>query len=103
MSDDGGEFGELPDGWTREERSFRGISQRLAVTYLQNLGGEANAPPAEADRVEADEWRAALSNERVNVAGSLSLTEVLVRFEGEPTALESVVERFAQKAMRAGG
>lgn len=103
MSDEGGRSGELPEGWTREERSFRGISQRLAVTYLQRLGGEANAPPEEADRVEADGWRAALSSERVKVAGSLSLTEVSVRFEGEPETLESVVEQFAQKAMRAGG
>ena len=83
----------------RETRQFRGISKRLAVTYLENLGGER----VDDDRVEGDGWRADLSAETVQVAGSIELTEVTVDFEGEDEALEPVVEAFARKAIRAGG
>lgn len=90
--------------------SYRGISKRLAVHYLEGLGGRAvdadGGPTDDAervDRVEADDWTARLSTERVAVGQSLELTEVTVAFEGEDAALEDVVERFSQKAMRAGG
>jgi hypothetical protein len=33
----------------------------------------------------------------------VSLTQVDLVFEGEPDALDDLVERFARKAMRAGG
>nr|WP_228546076.1 hypothetical protein [Halegenticoccus tardaugens] len=110
-----------PDGAdadvARREKSFRGISQRLAVHYLTNLGGEeANdetgaddeAPEAEADDETADEvvgdgWRATLSSETVGVGPSLDLTEVTIAFEGDAETLDPLVERFSQKAMRAGG
>lgn len=116
---------------TTIEESFRGISQRLAVRYLENLGGEHVAGgtdgsegehvaggtdagdgahvPGDAevegeDRVEGDDWTATLTSEKVDIAGgSLELTEVTVRFEGDPATLPNLVERFAQKAMRAGG
>lgn len=86
---------------TRIERSFRGISERLAIRYLTNLGGER----AEDGRVEGPEWRARLSSETISVGPSLTLTEVTVVFEreGDEAELESLVEDFAQKAMRAGG
>ena len=84
---------------TRLERSFRGISERLAIRYLTNLGGEQVAE----DAVEGDGWTATLSAEKVGVGPSLQLTEVTVVFEGEEDALEPLVEKFAQKAMRAGG
>ena len=84
---------------TRVERSFRGISERLAIRYLQNLGGERVAD----DAVEGDGWSARLSAETVSIGPSLTLTEVTVVFEGEEERLESLVERFATKAMRAGG
>lgn len=83
----------------REERSFRGISQRLARHYLENLGGEVESD----DRVVADDWEATLSAEKVNVGASLTLTEVTVVFEGDEETLEPLIEKFAQKAMRAGG
>jgi len=83
----------------QETREFRGISKRLAVNYLKNLGGEATGD----GRVEGDDWRADLSAERVTVAGSIELTEVTVDFEGERAVLEPLVEDFARKAMRAGG
>lgn len=88
-----------PDDWVRRERSFRGISQRLAIKYLENLGAEQVAD----DRVEADDWAADLSSQTVGVGPSLSLTQVDLVFEGDPEALDPLIERFAQKAMRAGG
>lgn len=83
----------------REERSFRGISQRLARHYLENLGGEVESD----DRVVGDDWEATLSSEKVGVGSTLQLTEVTVVFEGDEETLEPLIERFAQKAMRAGG
>ncbi|MFC7201400.1 hypothetical protein [Halospeciosus flavus] len=85
--------------WTTREKSFRGISIRLARNYLENLGGEAVAD----DRVEADDWTASLSAEKAEVGPSLRLTEVTVVFEGDPDVLDRLVEQFSQKAMRAGG
>lgn len=39
----------------------------------------------------------------VGIGPSVSLTQVDLIFEGDPDTLDSLVERFAQKAMRAGG
>jgi hypothetical protein len=87
------------DAVERRERTFRGISLRLARHYLTNLGGEAVS-----DReVRSGEWAATLSEASVSVGPSLTLNEVTVVFEGEPSTLDSLVERFAQKAVRAGG
>ncbi len=83
----------------RETRSFRGISQRLARKYLENLGGEVESD----DRVVGEDWEATLSAEKVGVGRSLSLTEVTVVFEGDEETLEPLIDAFAQKAMRAGG
>ncbi|MGM0604355.1 MAG: hypothetical protein ACQETB_01650 [Halobacteriota archaeon] len=96
------------------EKTFRGISQRLAVHYLRNLGGrpvvdgEAIDPDAETDsrgidEVLGDGWTADLSARKVNPAGSIVLTEVSTAFTGEPEAVETIVEAFSKKAMRAGG
>ncbi|MDQ2050051.1 hypothetical protein RBH26_06095 [Natronolimnohabitans sp. A-GB9] len=84
---------------TRVERSFRGISERLAMRYLTNLGGERVGD----DTVDAEDWTATVSSETVGVGPSLTLTEVTVVFEGDEQRLEHLVDRFAQKAMRAGG
>jgi len=85
----------------RVERSFRGISVRLARHYLTNLGGEAVGD----DRVEAEWWTADLSSDTVTIGPTLTLTEVTVVFESdrEDGSLQAMIERFAQKAMRAGG
>ncbi|GAB3417725.1 hypothetical protein GCM10027435_16770 [Haloparvum alkalitolerans] len=93
------------DGEEERERSYRGISRRLAAHYLRNLGGDlvGTDDPAEATRVEGDGWRVELSAAKVNPAGSLELTEVTVRFVGDPDALDELVDAFGQKAMRAGG
>jgi hypothetical protein len=87
------------DEWVAREKAYRGISTRLAGHYLENLGGERVAD----DRVEGDGWAAALSAETVSVGPTIELTEVTVSFEGDPTVLDGLVERFSRKAMRAGG
>ena len=87
------------DEWVRRERSFRGISQRLAIKYLENLGAEQ----VDDDRVEAEDWAAELSSQTVGIGPSVSLTQVDFVFEGDPEILDPLIERFAQKAMRAGG
>jgi hypothetical protein len=95
----------VPDEWVERRRSWRGISVRLAVHYLGNLGGEAaDDPPAETEAlVEGDDWVATLSSRKVGIGPTVSLTEVRVSFAGDPAELDDLVERFAQKAMRAGG
>ena len=81
------------------ERSYRGISARAAIGYLENLGGEQTAE----DTVVGDGWEVSVSEQTVEVGPSLQLTEVTVVFEGEEDHLEPLVERFSQKAIRAGG
>lgn len=94
--DDGDHEGEATD---RRERAFRGISRRLAVHYLTNLGGDQR----EGGTVVGDGWRAELTASRERIGPTLEVDEVRVVFEGEPSALDSVIDRFAKKAMRAGG
>jgi hypothetical protein len=89
----------MNDEWVRRERSFRGISRRLAVQYLETLGAEQVSE----GRVEADDWAADLSAQTVGVGPSVSLTQIDFVFEGDPDVLDPLIERFAQKAMRAGG
>ncbi|MFW6017760.1 MAG: hypothetical protein ACOCPX_02970 [Halapricum sp.] len=83
----------------RVERSFRGISARLARQYLSGLGGTI----VDETTVEGPDWTATLSTETVEIGPSIELTEVTVVFEGEHDTVPSLVESFAQKAMRAGG
>jgi hypothetical protein len=100
---------DVPDHWVRRDRAFRGISVRLAVHYLGNLGGEVvDAPSDESEAaaeavVAGDGWRAALSSTAVGVGPTVSLTEVRIVFVGDPERLDAFIDRFAQKAMRAGG
>jgi hypothetical protein len=89
----------VTDAALRRERSYRGISLRLAREYLVKLGGD----PVADDRVEGDGWVASLSAETVSIGPTLTLTEVTVVFEGDAEALDPLIERFSQKAMRAGG
>jgi len=83
----------------REERSFRGISRRMAVGYLENLGGRAAGDGV----VEGDGWRADCREATVSVGPSLTLTEVTVTFEGDPERIDDLLPEFRRKAMRAGG
>lgn len=96
-------------------KEFRGITKRLAIRYLEQLGGQAvdadgnsvagagdDLDVAErVDRVEADDWTAHLDTAMVPVGPSMQLTEVRIDFEGEKLA--AIVETFSKKAMRAGG
>lgn len=100
---------------TRLERSFRGISTRLAVRYLEHLGGtciegdETSRSSSDDDAgdleavVTGEEWTARIAAGSVKIGPTLTLTEVTVVFEGDPDVLESLLEQFEQKAMRAGG
>jgi len=82
------------------ERSYRGISTRAAIGYLENVGGEQAGDGV----VEGENWRASLSEEKVTIGPSIQLTEVTVVFEGEDEAdLDALIEKFSQKAIRAGG
>ena len=83
----------------RRERQYRGISTRAALGYLEGLGGER----VDDATVEGDGWRVSITADRVSVGPSLELTELTVRFEGDPATLDSLVEEFSWKAMRAGG
>lgn len=91
------------------EKSYRGISKRLALEYLGRLGGEVPVDPdetsadGEVTRVAGDGWTADVSAEKVRAAGSINLTEVRLAVEGEPAVVEELVEAFSKKAMRAGG
>lgn len=87
------------DDWVLRERSFRGISKRLAIKYLKNLG----ATQVDDGRVEADDWAADLSAQTVGIGPSMTLTQVDLVFEGDPDILDPLIEEFAQKALRAGG
>jgi hypothetical protein len=83
----------------RVERSFRGISVRLARHYLEGLGGTVH----DDELVVGEDWEVSLSSRPVAIGRSIEVTEVTVVFEGPEATVEPLVERFAQKAMRAGG
>jgi hypothetical protein len=82
------------------ERSYRGISARAAIGYLERVGGEQVDKRA----VDGDDWAAELSEDTVSIGPTLELTEVTVVFRSESEeVLEPVIEKFSQKAIRAGG
>jgi hypothetical protein len=97
----------------RRERSFRGISERLATHYLGGLGGEPadgggtgggdGDDEADVSRLVGDGWTAELSSEKVSIGPSIRLTEVTVVLEGPVETVDPLMDEFAQKAMRAGG
>lgn len=80
-------------------RTYRGISERAARHYLTRVGGEERPDGS----VAGDGWTATVTADRVGIGPSLELTEVTVTFEGEAGPLETVIEAFSRKAIRAGG
>lgn len=88
----------MSDTETRE-RSYRGISERAALGYFESLGGEV----IDESTAAGEGWEASVEAETVEIGVSLTLTEVTVRFEGDPETLDDLVEAFSQKAIRAGG
>ena len=88
----------VPEG-VRITRSFRGLTEEMAIGYLENLGGERVG-----DReFEGDGWHASLSVDRVPVGPSYRLTEVTITWTGEEDVLEPVITGFRVKAFRAPG
>lgn len=83
----------------QRERVYRGISVRAARGYLEGLGGTA----VDDSTIAGEDWHVTLSAETVSIGPSLTLTEVTVQFEGQEETLDSLIEAFSQKAMRAGG
>jgi len=83
-----------------ETRSYRAITARAAIGYLENLGGEQTG-----DRtVEGPGWRVALTQQKATVGSTMKLNEVIAEFAAtDEETLETVVEQFSQKAIRAGG
>lgn len=81
------------------ERSYRGISERAARHYLTRVGGELR----DDGTVVGDGWRATVSSKKVGIGPTLTLTEVTVAFEGDEATLDDLIDRFSQKAIRAGG
>jgi hypothetical protein len=71
------------------------------------VGRCASSAPSGASRCDwpatTSRTSATLSSSEATVGPTLTLTEVEVVFEGEEAALDGLIERFAQKAMRAGG
>lgn len=49
------------------------------------------------------DWAVDIETEEVTITSSIQLTEVQLAFEGDEETLDDLVERFARKAMRAGG
>ncbi len=101
----------------RVEKRIRGISTRLAIHYLEGLGGrpiDAGGRPvdgagdtreaaARVDRVVADDWGVTLGTASVSIGPTLEVTELVLTFEGEDGVLEEVLAAFTRKARRAGG
>lgn len=82
------------------ERSYRGISTRAALGYLESVGGDQ----VDDRTVAGDGWRATVSAETVEVGPTLTITEVTVLFEGaDGERLAGIIDQFSQKAIRAGG
>lgn len=83
----------------RRQRQYRGISVRAAIGYLETLGGEQTDDAT----VESDDWLVTITTDTVSIGPTLKLTELTMRFEGEDETLDDLIEKFSQKAMRAGG
>lgn len=81
------------------EVSYRAISARAAIGYLENLGGEKR----DDSTVVGNGWTADLSEDKVSIGPTMELNEVTIVFEGGEETLEPLLEKFDQKAMRAGG
>lgn len=79
-------------------RTFRGITGRAAVMYLERLGGEVTGDGV----VDGEGWSARVEAGTATVGPTLRIDEVTIEFEGAD-GLDEVVSAFEQKAVRAGG
>ncbi|MFT4890464.1 MAG: hypothetical protein ACI9YT_001379 [Halobacteriales archaeon] len=88
----------VPEG-VRITRSFRGLTEEMAIRYLENTGAERVGE----HEFEGDGWRATMSVDRVPVGPTFRLTEVTVTWVGDEDVLEPVITAFRVKAFRAPG
>ncbi len=79
-------------------RTFRGITARAAMMYLERLGGVVT----EDGIVEGDGWIARVEGGTAKVGPTLRIDEVTIEFEGDDE-LNDIIAKFKQKAVRAGG
>ncbi|MEF8757910.1 MAG: hypothetical protein V5A33_06710 [Halobacteriales archaeon] len=83
----------------RITRSFRGLTEEMAIRYIQNTGAERVGE----HEFEGGGWRATMSVDRVPVGPTFRLTEVTVTWVGAEDVLERVITAFRVKAFRAPG
>jgi hypothetical protein len=88
----------VPEG-VRITRSFRGLTEDMAIRYLENTGAERVGE----HEFAGDGWRATMSVDRVPVGPTFRLTEVTVTWVGDEDVLERVITAFRVKAFRAPG
>jgi molybdopterin synthase sulfur carrier subunit len=89
------------DGEGTVVKPYRGVSERAAIGYLVGMGGERTGDHG----VAGEGWRVETSAEKVPIyeGSSMTLTEVTMRFSGDPDVLADLLPEFSQKAVRAGG
>lgn len=88
----------VPEG-VRITRSFRGLTEDVAIRYLEHTGAERVGD----HEFEGDGWRATMSVDTVSVGPTFRLTEVTVTWIGDEDVLERVIAAFRVKALRAPG
>lgn len=89
----------IEDGTLTETRRFRGVTREVAMTYLENLGGER----VDETMISGEDWRAELSIGNAPVGPSYRLTEIEITWTGDPETLESIIYQFRLKTFRAPG
>jgi len=81
------------------ETELRGIGPGLVCRYLVELGGRQ----VDAETVEGPGWSARVVKLSPARIGALQLGRTHVTIQGEPEALDRLIERFRRKVLRAGG
>ncbi len=88
------------------ERPHDGASNGVFAASRSRSRGGSREPRRRATR-RSDRRRRRLGGdtleEKVAIGPNIELTEVTVTFEGDPSILDDLIDRFSQKAMRAGG
>ena len=84
---------------------LRGIPRWLLRSYLEDLGGQADAAYglSEEDRLHGDGWDATLVQLEDYWIGSLSSGQVRVTVTGEPEAVTALLEALEPRLFRGGG
>jgi hypothetical protein len=83
---------------TRIENILRGIPLRLMEMYLEDLGGELEAPGV----LSGPGWRATLERLEEFQLGSLRVGQIHYVIEGDAAALNELLPQLELKLLRAG-